>query len=153
MGLEIKTWTLRSPWSCQNNRVCLPLGILLNKRPWQSVYRPLMVKCLSFAARSSAVDTPPVEFDTWFSNRNRKVRGKKLCVYLFYFSFYVFGCTCNMWKFPGQGSNPLHSSKPSHCSDNAKSLTFCATGELLCLFILNMYNIKLFSFNTFFSSY
>ena len=35
-----------------------------------------------------------------------------------------------MWKFPGQGSNPCHSSHPSHCRDNAGSLTHWATGEL-----------------------
>ena len=28
-----------------------------------------------------------------------------------------------MWKFPGQGSNPCHSSDPGCCSDNARSLT------------------------------
>ena len=26
----------------------------------------------------------------------------------------VFGCTCGMWKFLGQGLNPYHSSDPSH---------------------------------------
>ena len=34
-------------------------------------------------------------------------------------------------KFPGQGSNPCHSSNLGHSSDNARSLTYCATGELL----------------------
>ena len=29
------------------------------------------------------------------------------------------------WTFPGQGSNPHHSSHPSRCSDNAGSLTCC----------------------------
>ena len=28
-----------------------------------------------------------------------------------------------MWKFPGQGLNPHHSSDQSHSSDNARSLT------------------------------
>ena len=36
-----------------------------------------------------------------------------------------------MWKFPGQGSNPCHSSEPSHCSDNVGSLICCNTRELL----------------------
>ena len=39
------------------------------------------------------------------------------------------GCSCSMWKFPGQGLNPCH----SYCGDNAGSLTHCATGELLNL--------------------
>ena len=33
------------------------------------------------------------------------------------------GHTLGMWKFPGQGSHLCHSSNPSHCSDNAGSLT------------------------------
>ena len=37
---------------------------------------------------------------------------------------FVFCCIffC-FWKFPGQGSNTIHSSDPGLCSDNAKSLT------------------------------
>ena len=38
-----------------------------------------------------------------------------------------FGRTCCMWKCPGQGLNPCHSSDPSRCSDNAWSLTHCTT--------------------------
>ena len=34
-----------------------------------------------------------------------------------------------MWKFPGQGWNPCHSSNPSHCSDNTRSLTCGTTRE------------------------
>lgn len=41
-----------------------------------------------------------------------------------------FFCTCIMWKFPGQGWDPCHSSEPSHWSDNARSLIYCATREL-----------------------
>ena len=54
--------------------------------------------------------------------------------------FKNFGCHCSMWKFPGQGSNLCHSSDPSCCSDNTRSLTYCATRELFfggvlhCLF-------------------
>ena len=33
-----------------------------------------------------------------------------------------FGCAHGMWKFPGQGSNPCHSSDPSCCSDNSQIL-------------------------------
>ena len=44
--------------------------------------------------------------------------------------FYFFDCTCSMWKIPGQGSIPHHSSDPSHCSDNARSLTHWTTREL-----------------------
>ena len=50
-------------------------------------------------------------------------------VSLFYlpFFFLFFGHTCRMWKLPGQGSNPCHSSNPSHCSDNTGSLIRSAT--------------------------
>ena len=41
-----------------------------------------------------------------------------------------FSCTCHMWKFPSQGLKPHHSRDPSHCNDNARSLTYYATGEL-----------------------
>ena len=34
-----------------------------------------------------------------------------------------------MWKFPGQEWNLQHSSKPSHCSDNARSLTTAPQGS------------------------
>ena len=39
--------------------------------------------------------------------------------------------THSMWKFLGHRLNPCHSSNPSHCSNNARSLTHCATRELL----------------------
>ena len=45
-------------------------------------------------------------------------------------SFFFFGPACNMWKFLGQGSNACHSSDPSHCRDNTRSLTCWATREL-----------------------
>ena len=50
------------------------------------------------------------------------------------FVFLFFGYTCSMWKFPGQGQKLRHSSDLSHCSDNAGSLTYCATRELRVLF-------------------
>ena len=39
-----------------------------------------------------------------------------------------------MQKFLGQGSNPYHSSDPSHCSDNVRSLT---TRELNKMYFCN----------------
>ena len=65
------------------------------------------------------------------------------CVYIFFRFFTHFTSHCNLitplslfflifllampspwyWKFPGQGSNPCHSSNQSHSSDNAGSLT------------------------------
>lgn len=44
---------------------------------------------------------------------------------------WLFGRTQSMWKFPGQGSNPSHSSNQNHFIDNAVFLTCCATRELL----------------------
>ena len=35
-----------------------------------------------------------------------------------------------MWEFLGQGPTPRHRSNPSRCSDRARSLTHCTTGEL-----------------------
>ena len=42
-----------------------------------------------------------------------------------------------MWKFPGQGLNPHHSSNPSHGSGNAGSLTHCTTRELLKIVLIH----------------
>ena len=78
-----------------------------------------------------------------------------LFIYLF-----IFGCTCGMWKFPGQGSNPYHNSDLSHSSDNARSLTCCATGEFLvvwflifwesdCFLIYNSHTIKIHQFKVY----
>ena len=41
----------------------------------------------------------------------------------------------HLWQFPRQGLNLGHSSNPGHSSDEARSLTHCATRELL-FFIL-----------------
>ena len=54
----------------------------------------------------------------------------------FLFLFLFFGHTCSMWKFPSQRSNPHHSRDPSCCSDNAGSLTYCTTRELLAYSLL-----------------
>ena len=35
-----------------------------------------------------------------------------------------------MWKFPGLGLNPCHSSDPNHSSDHARPLAHLATREL-----------------------
>ena len=54
----------------------------------------------------------------------------------------IFGYACGMWKLLGQGSNPLYSSDPSCCSDNAESLTCCTTeNSSMCmvLFLDSLY--------------
>ena len=51
--------------------------------------------------------------------------------FFFLFLFLFFGLNHSIWNFPGQGLNPHHSSSPSCCSDNTRSLTHCATKELL----------------------
>ena len=43
--------------------------------------------------------------------------------------YVVFGHTCNMCKFQGQGLNPRHGRDLSCCSDCARSLTPCAARE------------------------
>ena len=55
---------------------------------------------------------------------------------LFKFLFGEGGCTGGMWKFPGQESNPCHS------SNNARSLTHCATRKLLTLLLRNEFHQK-----------
>ena len=47
-----------------------------------------------------------------------------------------------MQKFPGQELNPCHSSDPSCCSDNARTLTYCVTRELLVCFYNPCCNFK-----------
>lgn len=50
--------------------------------------------------------------------------------------FFVFGCaTAGGSCQASQGSNQLHSSDPSHCSENTGSLTRCATRELCKAFL------------------
>ena len=41
-----------------------------------------------------------------------------------FFFFFFFGQALGMCKFLGQGSKAYHSNDPSHCSDNAGSLTW-----------------------------
>ena len=47
-----------------------------------------------------------------------------------FFFFFFLGSACSMWKFPGLGLNPHHSSDLSCCGDDAGSFTDSATGEL-----------------------
>ena len=55
-----------------------------------------------------------------------------LWVFFWYKCLFFFFChTCGMWKFPGQGLNLNLSSDLSCRSDNAGSLSHCATRELL----------------------
>ena len=54
-----------------------------------------------------------------------------LCSKFKFLSFFIFRCTSGLWSFPGQGSNPSHSSDPSYWSDNTRSLTCWSTRELL----------------------
>ena len=50
--------------------------------------------------------------------------------YVFIYLFvYLLGCTCGIHKLPGQGLSLHHSSDPSHCSDNAGSLTIRPPGN------------------------
>ena len=51
------------------------------------------------------------------------------------FFFFFFCWSHSMWKFPGQRSNPCHSSNPGHCNDNARAITCYATRELYRGFI------------------
>ena len=51
--------------------------------------------------------------------------------------FSFFGHTCPLRKFPGQGSNPHHSSDLSHCSDNARSPICCTMrGEKMNVYLI-----------------
>ena len=70
-------------------------------------------------------------------------------VYIFYKSsviyLFFFGHAHSIQKFPVQGSNLCHSNHPSCCIDNARSLTHCATRELLILKVIYLF-ICLFAF-------
>ena len=52
---------------------------------------------------------------------------------------FSFGHTHGMFKFPGQGLNLCHSSNPRCCCDNTRSLTHCATRELVIFCFLALY--------------
>ena len=51
-------------------------------------------------------------------------------------SSFIFWLHPRAWKFLVQRLNPHQSSNPDHCSDNAWSLTCCATGELPAGYVL-----------------
>lgn len=57
-------------------------------------------------------------------------------------TFFFFGHTCSMCKFPSQGSNQHHSCNPSHCND-ARSLTHCITRELSDEILMELGNLIL----------
>ena len=59
------------------------------------------------------------------------------------FFFFLFGCTCGKWKFPGQGSNPSHNCDLCHSCGNIGSLTCCATAGTLYFLFVNYISIKL----------
>ena len=57
--------------------------------------------------------------------------------------FYSFSFAMpNLWKFPGQGSNPSHSSNPSLCTGNARFLTRWATRELWDPYFRKTYSVS-----------
>ena len=66
----------------------------------------------------------------------RKIPKQKLFLLTFLF---FFGCAHGIQKFIGQGLNPHYSSNPGCCSDNAGSLTCCATREHSCLHFLTIF--------------
>ena len=70
------------------------------------------------------------------------------CRFVFAFVF-VFCHAHSTWKFPGQGSNLGHRSDSSCCSDNTKSLTHCAIGELPII-VLNCISLIISDVENFF---
>ena len=63
----------------------------------------------------------------------------KFSVYIL-FCFFFFPQPWH-WKVLGQVSNPHHSSDPSHCINNSRSLICYATGELLYFLLLKLRSI------------
>ena len=61
---------------------------------------------------------------------------QSLFLFCFFVCLFVFGHAQGMWKFPGQRSNPHLSSNPSCQSNNAGSLTLCATRKLKASFFV-----------------
>ena len=49
------------------------------------------------------------------------------------------GPPCGMWNSPRPGIKLCHGSDPNHCSDNAGSLTCCATRKLWNVFIFSKF--------------
>ena len=48
----------------------------------------------------------------------------------------VFVCTCNMYKFPGQGSNLYHSSSQSHSSNQHRILNLLSHQGTPAIYLL-----------------
>ena len=84
----------------------------------------LMFRSLSVAMSCGVGCRPGSEFYSFWCYRKRN------CFLFFFF----WPCPCHM-EVPRPGSNPCHSSDPSCCSDNDRSLTHSATRELLECFL------------------
>ena len=56
--------------------------------------------------------------------------------FFFFFSLFKALCIHSMWKFPGRGSNPSHSSDLSHSNDNGRSLTTRPRGNSALLLLI-----------------
>ena len=52
-----------------------------------------------------------------------------------FFFFLFYGCTCGVWKFPGQGLNPSHSCDLCHSCSNVEFFNpLCWAGDWTCAF-------------------
>ena len=102
------------------------------------------------------MDTNPFESNTWFANIFSHSVGCLFTLLMISFAesflIIIFGHVHSMWKFLGQGSNLYYSSDLSHCSDNAGSLTCCATTllkafkfDVVPLFIFDLVALHLVS--------
>ena len=138
-------------WGKARNACCLPnihSPLCPSKQNPNSIPHAMcLTKGLSFrAARSGQV----------FGNRSGRVgllrkcfkRRKDWSMWLFpfsspsswfLFSSFLSGCTWGRQKFPGQRLNPCYNSDLRHNSDNARSLTHCATRELSRLLPATLY--------------
>ena len=63
---------------------------------------------------------------------------------------FSFGCTCSIWKFPGQRSNPCYSRDVSYSNDNTRSLIHCIQGNSMSPFLLHYFRRILIFFFFFF---
>ena len=67
----------------------------------------------------------------WDHISERKRTDKYILLRFFYYYYYYFGHAHSMQKFLGQGLNPHQGSDLSRWGDDTRSLTHCATRELL----------------------
>ena len=88
------------------------------------------VKCTGF----SPCDFFPTVFMLRKFSARRSIN--HLSFTLFPQFFFLGGCCTGGIKFPGQGSNPCHSTDPSQSSDNAGSLIHWTIRELQIVFFL-----------------